>query len=215
MRYPASHLARTRACILDSARRLFTAHGYAGTSIEAVMRGCGLTRGGFYRHFPSKGALYAAALGAGAASAAARRSPTAWLDARLQSWLDERPLAALAADTASRSTDVRSAARRTWSDFLQRVADTLSSAWDVDDEPTLQAAVALVVGTLAQAQGLGDAPARRRVLAAGVHGLHRLLDAREAAEIEHCLWVPAALAARAAPAARGRQRRRALGCAAS
>ena len=62
MPYAADHKDRTRARIVDSARVLFNRHGFEAVSIDEVMKGAGLTRGGFYHHFPSKEALYAAAV---------------------------------------------------------------------------------------------------------------------------------------------------------
>ena len=58
MAYSITHKARTRQRILAAANRLFAANGYAGTSIEEIMRECGLTRGGFYAHFSSKAELH-------------------------------------------------------------------------------------------------------------------------------------------------------------
>lgn len=53
---------RSRARIIDAARRLFNRHGFAGVGIDTIMAEAGLTRGGFYAHFPSKAALYAEAV---------------------------------------------------------------------------------------------------------------------------------------------------------
>jgi AcrR family transcriptional regulator len=58
MRYTQGHKSKTRLTILMTAARLFARRGYEATSIEEVMRVCGLTRGGFYRHFKSKEHLY-------------------------------------------------------------------------------------------------------------------------------------------------------------
>jgi TetR/AcrR family transcriptional repressor of nem operon len=62
MPYPADHKDKTRARIVDSARVLFNRHGFESVSIDDVMKNAGLTRGGFYHHFPSKQSLYAAAV---------------------------------------------------------------------------------------------------------------------------------------------------------
>ena len=52
----------TRAHLIDVATRLFTAHGYDGTSIEAVLAESGASRGSLYHHFPGKEALFWAVL---------------------------------------------------------------------------------------------------------------------------------------------------------
>ncbi|MES2898853.1 MAG: TetR/AcrR family transcriptional regulator [Pseudomonadota bacterium] len=62
MPYTCEHKSRTRDRIVNSARRLFNRHGFEQVSIERIMHDAGLTRGGFYNHFPSKDALYAEAV---------------------------------------------------------------------------------------------------------------------------------------------------------
>jgi TetR/AcrR family transcriptional repressor of nem operon len=58
MRYRAEHKEETRERIILSARRLFNRRGFAEVTIDDIMEHAGLTRGGFYRHFKSKGQLY-------------------------------------------------------------------------------------------------------------------------------------------------------------
>jgi TetR/AcrR family transcriptional repressor of nem operon len=62
MPYPQDHRQETREKILASARRLFNRNGLSEVSIDAVMAGAGLTRGGFYSYFDSKDELYAEAI---------------------------------------------------------------------------------------------------------------------------------------------------------
>jgi len=52
----------TRAHLIEVATRLFAAHGYDGTSIEAVLAESGASRGSLYHHFPGKEALFLAVL---------------------------------------------------------------------------------------------------------------------------------------------------------
>jgi TetR/AcrR family transcriptional regulator, transcriptional repressor for nem operon len=60
--YPAGHREQARKRIVESARRLFNQNGFEGVSVDAIMAGAGLTRGGFYSYFESKSELYAEAL---------------------------------------------------------------------------------------------------------------------------------------------------------
>jgi TetR/AcrR family transcriptional regulator, transcriptional repressor for nem operon len=53
---------RTREEILSSAVRRLREHGISGASVAEVMKGAGLTVGGFYAHFESKDALVGAGL---------------------------------------------------------------------------------------------------------------------------------------------------------
>jgi AcrR family transcriptional regulator len=50
----------TRGQLMAVATRLFTDHGYEGTSIEAVLSAAGVSRGALYHHFAGKEALFEA-----------------------------------------------------------------------------------------------------------------------------------------------------------
>lgn len=63
MPYPVGHRSEVRKKIVESARRLFNRHGFDNISVDQIMSGAGLTRGGFYSYFESKGDLYAEVLG--------------------------------------------------------------------------------------------------------------------------------------------------------
>jgi AcrR family transcriptional regulator len=96
---PNKNVARgeaTRGQLISIARRLFAERGYEDTSIEAVLREAGVSRGSLYHHFPGKEALFeavaedvetsvgeqtlAAALGAGGGPVAALRAGSlAWI----------------------------------------------------------------------------------------------------------------------------------------
>ena len=53
---------KVRQKIIRSAARLFNHLGFAAVSIDQIMAGAGLTRGGFYAYFASKSELYAEAI---------------------------------------------------------------------------------------------------------------------------------------------------------
>jgi TetR/AcrR family transcriptional repressor of nem operon len=72
---------RTHETILESAARLVRERGIAGASVADVMRGAGLTVGGFYAHFASKEELVDEAL----------RRTGAELRGRLFSRIHEKP----------------------------------------------------------------------------------------------------------------------------
>ena len=63
MPYPSGHRAQTKEKIVQSARRLFNRHGFDSVSLDQIMSGAGLTRGGFYSYFDSKSDLYSEVLG--------------------------------------------------------------------------------------------------------------------------------------------------------
>jgi TetR/AcrR family transcriptional regulator, transcriptional repressor for nem operon len=63
MPYAKGHRDETRRRIVESARRLFNRHGFDNVSLDGIMAGAGLTRGGFYSYFESKSELYSEVLG--------------------------------------------------------------------------------------------------------------------------------------------------------
>jgi TetR/AcrR family transcriptional repressor of nem operon len=79
----AEQKERSHGTILESAARLLRERGIAGARVADVMKGAGLTVGGFYAHFASKEALIDEAL---------RRTAGAMRD-RLFARLDEKPAA--------------------------------------------------------------------------------------------------------------------------
>ncbi len=62
MPYPVGHRAEVKEKIIDSARKLFNRHGFDNVSVTQIMKGAGLTHGGFYSYFKSKSDLYAEVL---------------------------------------------------------------------------------------------------------------------------------------------------------
>ncbi len=61
-RTQAQRSSRTRRKILDRAAEAFARDGFAGTSLNDVIAGSGMTKGAFYFHFPSKEALAVAVI---------------------------------------------------------------------------------------------------------------------------------------------------------
>ena len=56
------HREQVRQKIIQSALQLFNRFGFTAASIDDIMAGAGMTRGGFYSYFQSKGELYAEAI---------------------------------------------------------------------------------------------------------------------------------------------------------
>src|SRR5438105_13286266 len=52
--------ASTKRALIDVAEQLFTEHGYANTSLDAIVAGAQVTKGALYHHFSGKQALFEA-----------------------------------------------------------------------------------------------------------------------------------------------------------
>jgi AcrR family transcriptional regulator len=59
---PITKGERTRAVLLDAAKRLFVSKGYHGTSMRAIADEAGLALGGIYNHFDNKEDIFVAIL---------------------------------------------------------------------------------------------------------------------------------------------------------
>jgi AcrR family transcriptional regulator len=59
---PATKGERTRALLLDAAKRLFVANGYHGTSMRDIADEAGLALGGIYNHFGNKEDIFVGVL---------------------------------------------------------------------------------------------------------------------------------------------------------
>ena len=62
MRYSPEHKNETRKMVMRAAAAALRAHGPDGVGVAEIMRGVGLTHGGFYAHFRSKEDLIAQAV---------------------------------------------------------------------------------------------------------------------------------------------------------
>lgn len=173
MPYSPEHAAETRRRILDSARRLFNRHGFSEVSIDDIMAGAGLTRGGFYHHFKTKDELYAEAITharrcdasqrmdgtildpCAAPEALMRQLVSAYLSrGHLDSTDHQCPLVALSSDVARSSMVVRGA----YQDVLLAMTGLFQRAMPDDDDGRRRALslAALCVGGMTLARSVAD-----------------------------------------------------------
>ena len=181
MRYGPEHKAEIHQKILKDASRRVRAEGITGAAVSAVMRDAGLTHGGFYKHFESKGDLLAESLGdafeeiaerlVGAAEQA--RPGTAW-KAIVKAYLSpehcdhaERgcPLAALTPDLARADDAMKAPITRELIKYKTRMLPWMPGARATDKERAFFAIFSTMIGAIAIARILPDQAARARVLA--------------------------------------------------
>ncbi|WCJ64715.1 TetR/AcrR family transcriptional regulator [Agrobacterium tumefaciens] len=121
MRVSRAQAEENRERVITVASRLFREHGFDGIGLKDLMKGAGLTQGGFYKQFASKDDLAALASRRALESATRRWSDAAAdtsdpLEAIMAFYLskDHRgekaegcPLVALGSDAARQSAEVR------------------------------------------------------------------------------------------------------------
>jgi TetR/AcrR family transcriptional repressor of nem operon len=173
MRYAVGHKEHTKLKIVRTAAKLFATHGFAATSIDAIMHACNLTRGGFYSHFKSKSELYreAIALAApGNGSDRCKRTSHDWLDVLLDEFLSDAsvataPMTFLATDIANDNPDVRTAYAKAIHCVQERLRKRIT-AQIACDEATVLSVIALIVGAMAITQTVDSADLKADLLAA-------------------------------------------------
>lgn len=182
MRYPAKQKAETHKRIVDAAARSFRKHGSERNGIGQVMKELGLTKGGFYRHFKSKGDLYAAAvsrafeeLGSRLVAVAQTAATGKELQAVIEAYLSTRhlntpgngcPLAALAPEIARQPVAVRKRINQSMLAYGERLLPWIPGR-NVD-EKRARAFILFtgMAGTLVAARAIANLRDRERMLAA-------------------------------------------------
>jgi AcrR family transcriptional regulator len=174
MPYSEQHKRETRKRIIQSARRLFNRHGFTDVSIDDIMAGAGLTRGGFYKHFSGKDDLYGEAV----LEFICAERPEAWqaahvapdargaalsrmiLDAYLsQDHFEDRegscPLIAIPSDVGRGGEGVKGAFRQVLAMMVDIFAGNLGAGKGGPRERAL-ALTAMMVGAMALARAVDD-----------------------------------------------------------
>ncbi len=128
--YKRLHNDERRRLLLEHATKLFAEHGYDGLSMSQLAREAKISKALLYHYFPSKRALFEAALTDAAEDLRARTEPdlakppaeqlAAALDAYLQ-WVQERPGAYVKLIESSGASEVRDLVAEIRSTTVQRI----------------------------------------------------------------------------------------------
>jgi TetR/AcrR family transcriptional repressor of nem operon len=181
-RYPAAHKGETRGKILQAAEALMKEQGIGAASVEEVMRGAGLTVGGFYAHFASKEELAAETLLYGLERSFSRMIAAldglegrAWVRTMIRLYLAQAddpdleracPMTLLLADVA-RDDDAR---KRRFADatraMLDRVVMHFPRCGDLSPREVALATYAALVGAVSLARTTPSAAARECIVRA-------------------------------------------------
>ncbi len=89
MRYPEAHKPEMRDRIVRAAATALRKGGLAGVSIPSIMKGAGLTHGGFYGYFRDRDELVAEAISKAAADTAATFAEEVPLEETVAKYLSE------------------------------------------------------------------------------------------------------------------------------
>ena len=163
---------QNRQQVVAAAARLFRERGVQAVSVAELMAAAGLTRGGFYKQFPSKEALVAEATGQAFTELGARLAATE-RDTLLDYYLSPGhrddagtgcPTAGLAADVAREPAD--SPARAPYANGVEGFA-----RWLGDDGDEDLVTLSTMVGALLLARATAGTEVSDRILAAARESL--------------------------------------------
>lgn len=153
--------------------------GLAGASVNDVMGAAGLTRGGFYAHFPDKDEMVAEALDRAFEEAMRQlvtsipEEGTAWLERAIGRYLSERhvdspgtgcAVPSLGADVARSSPTVRRAFQRGVASMLDAMTKKLATGEARQESISL---LSTWVGALTLARAVHDRALAREILEVG------------------------------------------------
>lgn len=179
MRVSRAQAEANRETVINVASRLFREHGFDGIGLKDLMKGAGLTQGGFYKQFESKDDLAALASRRAMESATRRWSSVVAsspdpLQGVIDLYLsaghrgetgDGCPLVALGSDAARQSEDVRKPFQDGIKGHLQVIEEMLPASADDDDAPRkAMAMLALLVGAVTLSRIVTDENLADRLL---------------------------------------------------
>ncbi len=188
MRVSRVQAEANREAVINAASRLFREHGFDGIGLKDLMKGAGLTQGGFYKQFESKDDLAALASRRAMESATRRWSSVAAssnepLQAVVDLYLsaghrgetgDGCPLVALGSDAARQSPEVRTPFQDGIKAHLQVLEELIPNDGAPGAAEKAMVVLSLMVGAVTLSRIMTDEAMSDRVLEAASNEVKRL-----------------------------------------
>jgi len=188
MPYPEGHKSKVRKHIITSAAKAFRTNGARNISLPYIMKGAGLTHGGFYSYFENKEQLVIEACHFAISdtiemlqNVADKKEDQPQIQAVIDFYLssvhrDQTEigciLPALSGEIPQLSEEVRQAYTRELQRFIEFIKDMANV-----DASTGYALLSSMVGTLALARAVSDPKLSDQLLLAGKTQAKRIIDA--------------------------------------
>jgi TetR/AcrR family transcriptional repressor of nem operon len=175
MRVSREQAAENRKRIVETASRMFREKGFDGVGVDAIMKGAGLTHGGFYGHFGSKNDLAAESVSRALERSSERQSRFTDLGDLVSDYLSERhcadrangcAIAALGADVVRQGKGVRRGVTAYVRTQLDRFSHLLRDGTAANRRKRAITTLAGIVGALTLARAVDDATLSKEILAA-------------------------------------------------
>ncbi|GGA11484.1 TetR family transcriptional regulator [Paenibacillus marchantiophytorum] len=178
MPYPEGHKFKVRGKIIESAAQAFRTNGIRDISVPFIMKGAGLTHGGFYSHFDNKEQLVAEACRYAISDTISflqevadqeNKGPkiNAVIDYYLSTQHRDRTemgciLPALSSEISRASDEIR----QVFTNELERMIDFISDVGKIDKAKG-SILLSTMVGTLVLARSVNDSKLSNNLLTAG------------------------------------------------
>jgi TetR/AcrR family transcriptional regulator, transcriptional repressor for nem operon len=188
MRVSRAQAEANREAVINVASRLFRERGFDGIGLKDLMKGAGLTQGGFYKQFESKDDLAALASRRALESATRRWSSVAAssadpLQAVIDLYLsgghrgetgDGCPLVALGADAARQSEEVKAPFQDGIKAHLQVLEELMPQSGNAGNDEKAMIMLSLLVGAVTLARISAGTDLSDRLLEAASNEAKRL-----------------------------------------
>ncbi|UVC12198.1 TetR/AcrR family transcriptional regulator (plasmid) [Rhizobium sp. TH2] len=195
MRVSRTQAEANREAVINVASRLFREHGFDGIGLKDLMKGAGLTQGGFYKQFASKDDLAAQAARRAienatrrwSTAAAASSDPLAAIVAFYLSTGHREnkgegcPLVALGSDAARQSADVRIPFEDGIRAHVQVLDELLEETKSLQPSNKAMAMLSLMVGAVTLSRLVNDETLSQGFLDAAADEVRRIGDAKSGA----------------------------------
>lgn len=170
MRVSRAQAEANRETVINVASQLFRERGFDGIGLKELMKGAGLTQGGFYKQFESKDDLAALASRRAMENAARRWSSVAAesatpLESVFDLYLSEGhrkdvadgcPLIALGSDAARQSPEVRKSFQDGIAAYLRALEEFMPPSSGADAKSKAMAVLSLMAGAVTISRILED-----------------------------------------------------------
>ena len=171
MPYTPEHRARTKASIINTARKQFNLNGFDGVSIDHIMKAAGLSRVGFYHHLKDKEQLFAAAVDSFCNDLSNVIDPEtdlaghALIKAFMNGYLDDTqltpdegncPMIAVPSDVSRRGTEVKQSYQRVLETMLDLFQGNLDFPSEQRSREVALTLCMITVGGMVLARAIND-----------------------------------------------------------
>ena len=191
MRVSRDEAAENRERIVDTASRLFREKGFDGVGLDAIMKGAGLTHGGFYGHFESKDDLAAEAVTRALDRSMEKQSRFTDLDDLASDYLSERhranradgcAIVALGGEMVRQGEDIRRGVTAHVRAQLDRFARLLRHGTAASRRKRAITTLAGMIGALTLARAVDDQSLSNEILAAARDAFGKPPSARQGSD---------------------------------